>query len=523
MKRGSIFETDGIPRMSEALPLAMQHVVAMIVGCVTPAIIVSGAVPGGLSREDQVILIQSALVIAALSTLLQLFPIGGKAKFAIGSGLPIIMGVSFAYVPSMQAIAESYGIAAIMGAEIVGGIVAVVMGLLVKKIRVFFPPLITGTVVFTIGLSLYPTAINYMAGGTSSPNYGSWQNWAIAFFTLIVVTALNHFGKGIWKLASILIGIIVGYLVSIPFGMVDFSSIGEAGVCQLPSLMHFGVQFEPSSCVALGILFAINSIQAIGDYSATTIGAMDRTPKDDELQRGIVGYGLSNVVGALLGGLPTATYSQNVGIVTTTKVINRWVLGLAAAILGIAGLVPKFSAILTTIPQCVLGGATVSVFASIAMTGMKLVASAEMDYRNSSIVGLAAAILGIAGLVPKFSAILTTIPQCVLGGATVSVFASIAMTGMKLVASAEMDYRNSSIVGLAAALGMGVSQATAALASFPTWVTTIFGKSPVVLATIIAVMLNVILPKTRDEQKEEAKKKIKIEQKLEEDHREFGE
>ena len=155
MKRGSIFETDGIPRMSEALPLAMQHVVAMIVGCVTPAIIVSGAVPGGLSREDQVILIQSALVIAALSTLLQLFPIGGKAKFAIGSGLPIIMGVSFAYVPSMQAIAESYGIAAIMGAEIVGGVVAVVMGLLVKKIRVFFPPLITGTVVFTIGLSLY--------------------------------------------------------------------------------------------------------------------------------------------------------------------------------------------------------------------------------------------------------------------------------------------------------------------------------------------------------------------------------
>ena len=379
-----------------------------------------------------------------------------------GSIFETDMGVSFAYVPSMQAIAESYGIAAIMGAEIVGGIVAVVMGLLVKKIRVFFPPLITGTVVFTIGLSLYPTAINYMAGGTSNPNYGSWQNWAIAFFTLIVVTALNHFGKGIWKLASILIGIIVGYLVSIPFGMVDFSSIGEAGVCQLPSLMHFGVQFEPSSCVALGILFAINSIQAIGDYSATTIGAMDRTPKDDELQRGIVGYGISNVVGAFLGGLPTATYSQNVGIVTTTKVINRWVLGLAAAILGVAGLVPKFSAILTTIPQCVLGGATVSVFASIAMTGMKLVASAEMDYRNSS------------------------------------------------------------IVGLAAALGMGVSQATAALASFPAWVTTIFGKSPVVLATIIAVLLNIILPKTRDEKKEEAKKKIEIEHKLEEDHKEFG-
>ncbi len=462
MKRGSIFEMDGIPRFGEALPLAMQHVVAMIVGCVTPAIIVAGAVPGGMDSKEQVILIQSALVIAALSTLLQLFPIGKKGGFMLGSGLPIIMGVSFAYVPSMQAIAAEYGIAAIFGAEIVGGIVAVIMGILVKQIRVFFPPLITGTVVFTIGLSLYPTAINYMAGGVGSPDYGSWQNWLVAFFTLAVVTALNHFGKGIWKLASILIGIMAGYLVAIPFGMVDLSSVGEAGIVQIPSLMHFGVKFEASSCVAIGILFAINSIQAIGDYSATTIGAMDRTPKDQELQSGIAAYGLSNIVGALFGGLPTATFSQNVGIVTTTKVINRWVLGLAALLLGTAGIVPKFSAILTTIPQCVLGGATVSVFASIAMTGMKLVSSAEMDYRNSS------------------------------------------------------------IVGLAAALGMGVSQATAALATFPAWVTTIFGKSPVVLATIIAVLLNIILPKSRDEKREEAKKKKQIKKKLEEDHKEFG-
>ena len=399
MKRGSIFETDGIPRIQEALPLALQHVVAMIVGCVTPAIIVAGA--AGLENKDQVILIQAALVVAALSTLLQLFPIG--KKYRIGSGLPIIMGVSFAYVPSMQAIADGYGIDTILGAQIVGGVVAVIMGIMVKKIRVFFPPLITGTVVFTIGLSLYPTAINYMAGGTSNPDYGSWQNWLVAFFTLAVVTVLNHFGKGIWKLSSIL----------------------------------------------------------IGNYSATTIGAMNRTPKDSELQGGIVAYGITNILGALFGGLPTATYSQNVGIVTTTKVINRWVLGLAAAFLGIAGFVPKFSALLTTIPQCVLGGATVSVFASIAMTGMKLVASAEMDYRNSS------------------------------------------------------------IVGLAAALGVGVSQANAALATLPAWVTTIFGKSPVVLATIIAVCLNLILPKSRDEEKEEKIYDSQVQEKLEEDHKMF--
>ena len=429
----SIFQLDGIPKFSQALPLALQHVVAMIVGCVTPAIIVSNV--ANLSTADRVILIQAALVVSALSTLLQLFPIGKKNGFHLGAALPVIMGISFAYVPSMQSIAADYGGPAILGAQIVGGVVAFIVGAFVMQIRKFFPPLITGTVVFTIGLSLYPTAINYMAGGTSSPTYGSWQNWTIAFLTLVVVTVLNHFGKGIFKLASILIGIIVGYVVSLFFGMVDFASIGSAAAFQVPQPLHFGIMFEPSSCIAIAILFAINSIQAIGDFTATTSGSIDREPTDKELQGGIMGYGVTNILGALLGGLPTATYSQNVGIVTTTKVVNRCVLGLTAVILLAAGLIPKFSALLTTIPQCVLGGATVSVFASIAMTGMKLVMSEEMTYRNSS------------------------------------------------------------IVGLAAALGMGISQATAALSTFPSWVVTIFGRSPVVVATIVAVLLNIILPR----------------------------
>ena len=435
--RGNLFELDGVPPLRRALPLAVQHVVAMIVGCVTPAIIVSGA--AGLPANEQVILIQAALVISALSTLLQLFPLGRRFPLGLGSGLPVIMGVSFAYVPTMQAIAEGHGIAAILGAQIVGGLVAALVGLFVKKLRRLFPPLITGTVVFTIGLSLYPTAINYMAGGTSSTDYGSWQNWLIAFFTLGMVTTLNHFGKGLWKLSSILLGIGAGYALAACFGMVHFESVAQASMFQLPQLLYFGVEFEISACVAIGILFGINAVQAIGDLTATTVGAMDREPTDKELQNGIVGYGVTNMIGGLFGGLPTATYSQNVGIVTTTRVINRVVLGLSALILGAAGLIPKFSALLTTIPQCVLGGATVSVFASIAMTGMKLVSSAEMDYRNSS------------------------------------------------------------IVGLAAALGMGISQASASLAAFPEWVTTIFGKSPVVVATIVAVVLNVILPKNKKE------------------------
>lgn len=431
-----LFKLDGRPALGKAIPLALQHVVAMIVGCVTPAIIVSGS--AGLSDADSVTLLQAALIVAALSTLLQLFPIFKGKSMAIGSGLPVIMGISFAYVPSMQAIAEGFDVATILGAQIFGGVIAAFVGLNIKAIRKFFPPLITGTVVFAIGLSLYPTAINYMAGGTGKPDYGSWQNWAISLITLAVVIALNHFGKGIVKLASILIGIIVGYIIALFAGMVDFTPVASAALFQIPMPLHFGIKFEISSCAAIGVLFAINSIQAIGDFSATTTGSMDRMPTDTELKGGIFGYGISNILGALLGGLPTATFSQNVGIVVTTKVVSRVVLGLSAVILLIAGILPKFSSLLTTIPSCVLGGATVSVFATIAMTGIKLITQKPLTFRSTTIVGL-----------------------------------SIAM-------------------------GMGVTQASASLAQFPEWVTMIFGKSPVVLATICAVLLNLILPKDKE-------------------------
>lgn len=434
----SVFELNGVPAFGQALPLALQHVVAMIVGCVTPSIIVAGV--AGISDSDRVILIQAALFCSAISTLLQLFPFIKFGNFQLGSALPVIMGISFAYVPSMQAIAGTYDIATILGAQVVGGVIAIIVGFCIRKIRILFPPLVTGTVVFTIGLSLYPTAVNYMAGGTSSDSYGSWQNWLVAFFTLAVVTGLNHFAKGFLKLASILVGIVAGYILAIPFGLVDLSGVQSAGLFQLPQPMHFSMSFEPSACVAIGLLFAINSIQAIGDFSATTSGSMNRMPENKELQGGIVMYGVSNILCAFLGGLPTATYSQNVGIVTTTKVINRCVLGLAAIILIIAGFVPKFSGLLTTIPQCVLGGATISVFASIAMTGIKLIFQQEMNFRNTS------------------------------------------------------------IVGLSVALGMGITQASGSLAVFPGWVTTVFGSSPVVVATLMAILLNVILPK--EEKKE---------------------
>ncbi len=447
--REALFQLNGIPPLGMSISLALQHLVAMIVGCVTPAIIIANAL--GLPQSERVLLIQVSLVMSAVTTLIELFPIGGK----LGSGLPVMFGISFAYLPSMQAIVGGGGdIATIAGAMIVGGIVAAVVGVFVKKIRRFFPPIITGTVVFTIGLSLYPTAINYMAGGagntyevvvlrkglTSALVHGSWQNWAVAAFTLIVVMVMSNKGKGICKLAAILLGMIAGYIVAAVFGMVDLSEVRDAAWFSLPRFMHFGIKFEFSACIALALLFAINAIQAIGDLTATTVGGLNREPTDQELQGGIVTYGLTNVLSAFFGSLPTATYSQNVGIVTTNKVINRVVFALA-------------------------GG-----------------------------------FLLLAGLIPKFSAILTTIPQCVLGGATITVFSTIAMTGMKLIASETISPRNTTIVGLSAALGVGISQSSSALSQFPESITIIFGKTPVVIATIMAVLLNLILPQENKDQ-----------------------
>ena len=443
-----LYEIDGSPPVLTATPLALQHVLAAIVGCITPAIMVANA--ANLPQDGRVILIQAALVTAALSTLLQLYPIGG-GRFRFGAKLPVIMGISFAYVPTMQGIASGTGVAAIAGAMVVGGLVALIVGFFIKRVRRFFPPIVAGTVVFTIGLSLYMTAINYMAGGVANtlesvvarglPKalvYGSWQNWLIALITLAVTVALGSYAKGLLKLSAILVGMAVGYLIAMAFGMVDFSGIATAGWVAAPNFLPFGMQFDPVACTAIGLLFAINSIQALGDFTATTVGGVDREPTDRELSGGIMGYGLTNLVMSLLGGLPTATYSQNVGIVSTTKVVSRKVFALAAGVLLLAGLFPKFAAALTTIPQCVLGGATLTVFSTIAISGVKLVTAQPLTPRTTT------------------------------------------------------------VVGLSVALGMGVSQASGSISGLPQGAAMILGQSPVVLTTLLAVFLNLILPPEND-------------------------
>ncbi|ACD23446.1 purine permease [Clostridium botulinum] len=428
-EKSLLFQFEGKPNLKEIIPLGLQHVVAMIIGCVTPAIIVAGVC--NLSPEDKILLVQSSLFFAGLATLLQLFPIFR----VIGSRLPIIVGTSFAYVPTLIAIADEFNIATILGAQVIGGVVAVIFGIFVKKLVKFFPLIVTGTVIFSIGLSLYSVAIKYIAGGAGSSNFGAPINWGIALITLCVVIFLNYFTKGTLKLASILVGIIVGYIVAFCLGMVSFTEIHEAGWMQVPKFMHFGMSFNATAIISMVIMHIVNSVQAIGDFSATTSGGMNRVPTDKELSGGIIGNGVSSIVGAFFGGMPTATFSQNVGIVTMNKVINR----------------------------------SVFVFASVVII--------------------------ISGIVPKFASVLTSIPQCVLGGATLSVFATITMTGIKMISSIKLTARNTAIVGLSIALGVGIVQVPDALALFPAWFISIFGKSSIVVTTIVAIALNLILPK----------------------------
>jgi len=428
-KEQALFEYDAKLSISEAIPMGLQHVVAAVVGIVTPGIMIAKVCQ--LSPSDTTILIQTSLIFSAVATLIQLFPIFGK----VGSRLPVMMGASFAYVPILMAIGADFGIAAIFGSQLVGSILVIIVGLFIKKIRVLFPPLVTGTVILSIGLSLFPVAIKYMAGGAGSADFGSARNWLVALLTFAIVFYFNYFSKGFLKLSAILNGMVIGYLISLALGMVSFEPVQNAKIVQVITPFHFGLDFQLVPIFTLVVMFIVDAVQAIGQFTATTVGAMDRDATDEELSGGIMGSGFTNFIGSLFGSIPVATF---VGLVTVTKVINKYVL----------------------------------VFASV--------------------------ILLIAGFVPKVAALLTTIPYAVIGGATISVFASISMTGIRMIASQEMTPRNTGVVGTALAFGIGVTLSTGSLAGFPTWVTTIFGNSEVILTTLVAVLLNVILkPKKR--------------------------
>ena len=428
-----LLKLNGKPSWLASLPQALQHVLAMLAGNITPPILISATC--GLSADERILLIQAAMLIGGLTTLVQLYPV-----WKFGMGLPNVMGVAFAYMPILTAIGAQYGIAAIFGAQLVAAFASIFIGMAIGKIRKFFPPIVSGTVVLAIGLSLYNTAVTYMAGGAAAQGAGTFGlpiYWIIALVVLVVTLLCNFFGKGLIKVSGILIGIVVGYVISlfVP-GMVSFESLKTSAWIALPKLFPFGLEFQPTAIVSMILMYIVQAVQTIGDVSSTTIGAFGREVEDRELAGAINGQGICGMIGACIGGLPTDPFSQNVGLIVTTKVVAKRVFLLVGAIMLAAGFIPKFGSIMTSIPYPVLGGATITVFAAITMSGIELICEQPFSYRNKM------------------------------------------------------------IVGISLALGVGVNLASASLQFMPDLVKNIFGSSPIVLAFLVSFLLNIIVPET---------------------------
>lgn len=302
-----------------------------------------------LPPEEEIMLTQAAMIIGGITTLLQLYPVLG-----FGMGLPSVMGVAFAYMPILTMIGTQYGISAIFGSQLVAGFVSIFIGMFMGKIRKFFPPIVSGTVVLSIGLSLYKTAINYMGGGSAAQangTFGSGQFWILALVTLAVTLLCSLGGKGYVKVSGMLIGIAVGYVIALVMGgIVDFTDFNQAGFFSIPIPFHFGLEFHPDAILMMILMYVVQAVQTI-----------------------------CGMIGACIGGLPTDPYSQNVGLICTTKVVAKRVFLIVGVIMLAAGICPKFSALMATIPQPVLGGATVTVFAAITMSGIQLLGDAELS------------------------------------------------------------------------------------------------------------------------------------------------
>lgn len=352
-------------------------------------------------------LMQSAMTIGGLTTLIQLFPV-----FGFGMGLPTVMGVAFAYMPILTTIGMQYGISAIFGAQLIAAFASIFIGMFIGKIRKFFPPIVCGTVVLAIGLSLYSTAINYFGGGSAAKaagTFGSPEFWILALVTLAVTLACSLFGKGYIKVSGMIIGVGVGYVVALIMGgIIDFTPVADAAIVSAPIPLHFGLEFHPDAIIMMILMYIVQAVQTIGDVSSTTMGGFGRDAKDTELGGAIKGQGICGMIGALIGGLPTDPFSQNVGLICTTKVVAKRVFVIVSGIMLLAGFCPKLMSLIATVPQPVLGGATITVFAAITLSGIQLISEQPLNYRNRMIVGISLALgVGIAGA----SEILQFMPQ----------------------------------------------------------------------------------------------------------------
>lgn len=456
------FELDGKLPLSQAIPLGLQHVLAMFVGNLTPLLIITGAcgMAGGEFAELQLSLLQNAMLIAGIVTLVQLFSIG-----PVGGKVPIIMGTSSGFIGVFRSVTASMGggviaYGAIMGASIIGGIFEGILGFFLKPLRKFFPSVVTGTVVLSIGLSLISVGINSFGGGNTANDFGSVENLLLALFVLVVILIFKHGTKGALSTSSILIGIVCGYIAAFIMGLVlpktginadgveftkgwvlNWQKVADAKWFEIPAILPVKPVFDLRAIIPVLIMFIVTAVETVGDISGVMEGGLDREATDKELSGGVICDGLGSSFAALFGVLPNTSFSQNVGLVAMTKVVNRFALATGAIFLILCGLCPKLAAIVSIMPQSVLGGAAVIMFSSIVVSGIQLITKTPLTPRNLTIVSVA---LGV---------------------------------------------------------GYGMGANADILAHAPQVIQLVFGGSGIVPAAMVAILLNILLPKEKEEAK----------------------
>ena len=378
-------DADYMPPLGEAVPLGIQHVLAMFVGNVTVPLIIAGAIEA--PPETKIFLVQAAMFVAGVATLVQALGIG-----PIGARLPIVMGTSFGFVPVMIPVAKGFGLAAVLGGAFVGGIAMFAVGFFLRYIRFLFPPVVTGTFVVMIGVILLPVGFAYVGGGFGAADFGAARHLFLALLVFVVTLGLHQYAKGFLSEIAVLIAIVVGYLVAIPLGLVDFANIAGASWVQVPTPFEIGFEFVPAAVLGITLMAIVTSAESIGDIAGTAIGGADREPTDRELSGGVMADGLSSSFAAIFNAFPQISFSQNVGLVAFTGVASRYVVAIGGAFLVIAGLIPKLGALISTIPNAVLGGAVVIMFGLITSAGMKMLHAVTFDKRNMIIIGVSLAV-----------------------------------------------------------------------------------------------------------------------------------
>ena len=392
---------DYTPSMAEAIPLGLQHVLAMFVSNFTPAVIIGGAAGFAFGSSDAIFLIQMSMLFAGIATLFQTIGFG-----PVGARLPVMQGTSFAFIPVMMTIVKTASMGALFGSIVIAGIFHTLLGTIVGRIRNWFPPLVTGLVIVIIGLMLIPVGIEYAAGGAGDfnrgkPDWGSASHWIQALIVIVVALGVKFYSKGILSSAAILVGLIVGYVVSIPMGDVNFSGIANAAWFALPKPLSYGFEFNITAIIAMCLMCIISAIETVGDISGVTKGGAGREATDKELSGGTFADGLGTAVAGVFGGLPNTSFSQNVGLISLTGVMSRSVVTLGAIFLVICGLVPQVGAIVSSMPISVLGGGVILMFGMVISAGINMLSDVQWNGRNMFILAISLSVgLGLK-MVPE--------------------------------------------------------------------------------------------------------------------------